>query len=322
MASNQSTLEDSVASILTIAENTIMPAIIEEYFSDFLSSADYVAFTKAPEGNKAYKNLKGKVHKARGIRKESHQEFSFEHLTNDDGRRKYGKKMLDTLQANRKLGDQEYSSYLPETRRRPVDSRSRGTLVHRLANHFGGHEECDDKLEALLAEYYLFPSIGYNCVMEESVDDSTRVVTGYTFETDLYPTSGYEIFHNYLVTKGPRATKVASFLEAICFFRALREFQGNAPAMQFLYTKFIPFYITDEQLDIYNEYDDHPGGYVTTTLKTKVWEELKGIKAEHRAIRDVRSDKDDDSVFNLAVSLSTKVKLDSNHHSKREVYWC
>merc|ERR1712038_1723388 len=162
-------------------------------------------------------------HKARGIRKESHQEFSFEHLTNDGGRRKYGKKMLDTLQANGKLGDREYSSYLPETRRRPVDSRSRGTLVDRLANHFGGHEGCDDRLEALLAEYYLFPSIGYNCVMKESVDDSTGVITGYTFETDLYPTSGYEIFHSYLVTKGQRATKVASFLEAICFFRALRE---------------------------------------------------------------------------------------------------
>eukprot|EP00546_Thalassionema_frauenfeldii_P002396 CAMPEP_0178932658 /NCGR_PEP_ID=MMETSP0786-20121207/22760_1 /TAXON_ID=186022 /ORGANISM="Thalassionema frauenfeldii, Strain CCMP 1798" /LENGTH=138 /DNA_ID=CAMNT_0020610015 /DNA_START=112 /DNA_END=525 /DNA_ORIENTATION=+ len=95
MASNQSALEDPVASILTIAENTIMPAIIEEYFSDFLSSADYIAFTKAPEGNKAYKNLKGKVHKARGILKESHQKFSFEHLPNDDGRRKYGKKMQE-----------------------------------------------------------------------------------------------------------------------------------------------------------------------------------------------------------------------------------
>merc|ERR1712226_626147 len=170
-------------------------------------SPEYKAYTRAPTGNKALKKLSGIDRRRRGVLKDSYQEFSVEHLYVREERRKYGKKMLDTLMYYGMMEREEYDDLLPWTRFTEI-----------------AHE--NDPLMERLKEYYLLP------IWDKSNNRKVDI-----------PNSGNLILHDFMNGSGEHQNwEPFKFREVLYEFQS-RMHRGPAYAImifcRFLHHKFI-----------------------------------------------------------------------------------
>mmetsp|Transcript_21122 Transcript_21122/g.31299 ORF Transcript_21122/g.31299 Transcript_21122/m.31299 type:complete len:284 (+) Transcript_21122:219-1070(+) len=202
-------IADEIETHLQIVNDRIDEIWVNEAWGNFLRSIEYQNYTDAPEGNKLLKKVKGWNKKRHNEFKDSYQEFSVEHLCYSlDTRKKYGKKMLDTLKSYNMMDEKEYQKLLPATKEIPA----KGAV---------------DPLMDRLKEYYLVPILDKN--------DYKKLTT---------PFSGNEVFQAFL-DYSPINAEPFIFRELLYKVRSYRMHRGDREAVTIYFNHYHSSYVGD-----------------------------------------------------------------------------
>lgn len=211
-------LEQKVALVVsTIKDYCIyQPGLLDE----FEQSQVYKDFTKAPEGNRAIKNIKSRLRKE----KESHQEFRFAHLKNPASRKKYGKKFVEKLHASGMITTNDYDNLLEATETMP--------------------SYLDDDLYNALVTYYTVP-------IPTETNWETRRRSSPKAPYVLAPSSGFEIFEKFLVSKGYGGQGLAYLLLVSEEVKIIRQELGDASALRYFEQYYFEISASTKSLERY-----------------------------------------------------------------------
>ena len=183
----------------------------------FRQSEVYKNYTKAPTGNQLVKKIQHKQLKKQGLKKESYQEFRFEHLEDTarthklpphTNREKYGKKFLKNMVEAGLILEKDQASLLP-TLAEPSLER---TLPQGLVTVTGA-----------LTNYYLYPLL----------DDKGSLIEN--------PISGFDILHKYCTQEN--IGKFTEFLLACQEFAFQFGTTGGGAAIELYFNRIYPVFI-------------------------------------------------------------------------------